>query len=93
MFTAAVGVLVRLTPLRVDDNVRSVMNRVIDVALNGCLMPDIDGRVIAANRTFVELAQLTSEEEAQITPLQRWARPNPSLQRIADGRPAGPIWR
>jgi transcriptional regulator PpsR len=64
--------MVRLTPLRVDDNARGVMNRLIDVAPDGFLMTDIDGRVIAANRTFVELAQLASEEEVCGRRLEQW---------------------
>lgn len=64
--------MVRLTPLRLDDSPRGVMNRLIDVAPDAFLMTDRDGRVIAANRTFVDLVQLASEEEVCGRRLEQW---------------------
>jgi transcriptional regulator PpsR len=64
--------MVRLTPLQGDDSARGLMGRLIDVAPDGFLMTDRDGRVLAANQTFVELAQLASEEEVCGHLLERW---------------------
>jgi transcriptional regulator PpsR len=55
--------MVRLTPLRSGDGAHAMMNRLVEAAPDGFLMTDRDGRITAANRTFVELAQLASEEE------------------------------
>ena len=64
--------MVRLTPLRGDEAAHGLMNRLVEVAPDGFLMTDRDGRVLAANKTFVELAQLASEEEVCGHVLERW---------------------
>jgi transcriptional regulator PpsR len=64
--------MVRLTPLRMDDSARSVMNRLVDAAPDGFLMTDRDGRIISANQTFVEMAQMASEEEVCGRRLEQW---------------------
>ena len=64
--------MVRLTPLRGEDSAHGLMNRLVEVAPDGFLMTDRDGRVLAANQTFVELTQLASEEEVCGHLLERW---------------------
>ncbi len=64
--------VVRLTPLGADDSARSALNRLIQVAPDCFVMTNLDGVVVAANSTFVELSQVPSEEEACGQRLDRW---------------------
>jgi transcriptional regulator PpsR len=64
--------VVRLTPLQAEVASHSVMNRLINASPDGFLMTDGDGRLMAANKTFIELVQLASEEEVLGRRLEQW---------------------
>lgn len=71
-------ILVRLTPLRLSGalapgaEVRSRVLEVVERSPDGLVITDPDGRIISANRSFLELAQLASEEQARGESLDRW---------------------
>ena len=46
--------------------------KLMESAPDGFVVSDSDGRVITANATFLELAQLPTEEQARGQPLTRW---------------------
>jgi transcriptional regulator PpsR len=46
--------------------------KVVESTPDGFAITATDGRLLVANRAFVDLAQLTGEEQAQGQPLERW---------------------
>jgi transcriptional regulator PpsR len=50
----------------------SALLRVIDRVPDGFVVTDLQGRVLTANATFVELLQLPAGEQLQGQPLERW---------------------
>jgi transcriptional regulator PpsR len=46
--------------------------KVVENAPDGFAITAADGRILVANRAFIDLAQLTGEEQAQGQPLERW---------------------
>lgn len=52
--------------------VRSKLLQFVDTAQDGIVVTDADGVVLAANRGFLELVQLVSEDQAQGKALDRW---------------------
>jgi len=79
--------LVRLSPLPakagavdVPRSSAALIAQVIDVAPDSFVVTDLDGNVLAANASFVELAQLASEAQARGESLERWlGRPGVDL--------------
>jgi len=76
--------LVRLAPVTsASDGSRpgaALMAQVIDSAPDSFVVTDPEGRILAANAAFVELAQLASEEQARGESLDRWlGRPGVDL--------------
>lgn len=51
---------------------RELLLRAVESAPDALVVTDLDGRVITANRAFLDLAQLTSEEQAKGTTVDRW---------------------
>jgi transcriptional regulator PpsR len=59
---------------------KSSLLRVIENAPDAFVVTDLDGRVITANASFVELAQIVSEDQARGESLERWlGRPGVDL--------------
>lgn len=78
--------LIRLSPtqggamLATIPAAKSDLLRAVEHAPDGFVLTDSDGRIISANAAFLELAQLTSEEQAQGESLDRWlGRPGVDL--------------
>ena len=80
---ASTLLLVRLTPVRVTPVVTSTKgkdlsradsrtNDFMQASTDGFVFADAGGRIISANPTFVEMAQLASEDNARNEPLDRW---------------------
>jgi len=56
------------------------MAQVIERAPDGFVVTDLDGRVLKANRAFVELVQMTHEDQLRAESLDRWlGRPGVDL--------------
>jgi transcriptional regulator PpsR len=51
---------------------KSKLLKLMEIAPDGFVVTGVDGRVITANATFLELAQLPTEEQARGEPLGRW---------------------
>ena len=69
--------LIRITPLKptvatVESGMTQLLLRVIDNAPDAFVVTDLDGRVLTANRAFLELTQLASEALVRGEPLQKW---------------------
>jgi transcriptional regulator PpsR len=70
--------LVRLSPLQADvgapllSSPRTRLLDVFDGLPDGLVITDPEGRVLTANRAFLDLAQLATEEQARGQPLERW---------------------
>ncbi len=79
--------LVRLTPLTGDAAVAlpqpRLQNRLVEIieALpDGFVVTDPEGQIITANRAFLDLVQLTTEEQARGQSIERWlGRPGVDL--------------
>jgi len=78
--------LIRLSPteagalLTALPKAKSELLRVVENAPDGFVLTDADGRIISANRAFLDLAQLTGEEQARGESLDRWlGRPGVDL--------------
>jgi transcriptional regulator PpsR len=57
-----------------------VLAKLIDHAPDAFVATGVDGRIVTANRAFLELAQLASEEQARGESLERWlGRPGVDL--------------
>ena len=84
---AATLVLVRLTPVSKVAAARALplakhkLLQLIESAPDGLLVTDVDGRVIAANSAFLDLAELINEDLARGQSLDRWlGRPGVDLR-------------
>ncbi len=69
--------LVRLTPINADHaSVTPTQNsKVLEIvasAPEGFVVTNLDGRIIFANRAFLDLAQLATEEQSRNEPIERW---------------------
>jgi transcriptional regulator PpsR len=79
--------LVRLAPRDADDPVADArskahekMVRVLESAPDAFVVTAADGRILTANRAFLDLAQLATEEQARNESLERWlGRPGVDL--------------
>jgi transcriptional regulator PpsR len=75
---SAVVFLVRLARAQASakaapaDDVRARLLAVVDHAPDAFVMTDHDGRVLAANAAFADMAQLAGEEQARGQSLDRW---------------------
>lgn len=71
--------LVRLAPAHLENGARSAAGRdrlalleVLQRVPEGFVVSDNEGRILTANRTFVELVQLATEEQVRGELLERW---------------------
>ena len=69
--------LIRITPLKpteasTESSQSQLLQRVIENAPDAFVLTDLDGRVMSANRAFLELTQLASEALVRDEPLQKW---------------------
>lgn len=70
--------LVRLTPLQPNlaaaalPKPRSKLLQLIDKAHDGFVVTDRDGRIVAANAAFLDMAQLTREDQVRGELIERW---------------------
>ncbi len=69
--------LIRVTPLNpteasTESSMTQMLLRAIDNAPDAFVMTDTDGRVLTANRAFLEMTQLASEALVRGEPLQKW---------------------
>jgi transcriptional regulator PpsR len=77
--------LVRLSPVHADATValpraKSRLLEVVEGLPDGVVVTGIDGRILTANRAFLDLAQLATEEQARNQSLERWlGRPGVDL--------------
>lgn len=76
--------LVRLAPVTATAAATrtpaALVAEVVEQAPDSFVLTDLDGRVLAANAAFVELAQLSTEEQARDESLERWlGRPGVDL--------------
>jgi len=78
--------LVRLSPIAADSAdaaMPSAQSRLTDIVASlpdGFVVCDTDGRILTANRAFLDLIQLTTEEQARGQSLERWlGRPGVDL--------------
>jgi transcriptional regulator PpsR len=77
--------LVRAAPVatRAGDAAAGVRSRVLDLvesAPDGFVVTDADGRVLVANRAFLDMAQIATEQQARQESLDRWlGRPGVDL--------------
>jgi transcriptional regulator PpsR len=73
----ATHILLRIVPhdggqLVSIEAARQRLTAVLERLPDGFVLTDLDGRVLAANRSFLDLVQLTSEGQARGEPLERW---------------------
>jgi transcriptional regulator PpsR len=69
------SILVRLSPLTVTVTTAAVPAAILSAVENApdaFVVTDTSGRVLVTNRAFVDLAQLTSDEQARGESLERW---------------------
>jgi transcriptional regulator PpsR len=75
--------LVRLSPVAAVPSARTssaLLAQVAENAPDSLVVTDTDGRVLAVNAAFVELAELATDEQARGQPLERWiGRPGVDL--------------
>ncbi|MBC7782140.1 MAG: transcriptional regulator PpsR [Proteobacteria bacterium] len=78
--------LVRLSPLSLEASaaalprVQSRLADVVESLPDGFMVTDTDGLILTANRAFLELIQLTTEEQARGQSIDRWlGRPGVDL--------------
>jgi transcriptional regulator PpsR len=79
--------LVRLTPASSDGHVapvvtgtRSMLIEVIDHSPDGFVVTEPDGKLLVANRAFLDMAQLNSDDQTRGESLDRWlGRPGVDL--------------
>lgn len=70
--------LLRLAPADGASNVipwptsKSRMLKAIERATDGFVVTDAEGRVLTANKSFLDLVELTSEEQARGEPMDQW---------------------
>jgi transcriptional regulator PpsR len=67
--------LIRLSPVKTDPagpvDLTSIP-RVVESIPDGFVVTDIEGRVLTANRSFIDLAELAAEAQVRGQPLERW---------------------
>jgi transcriptional regulator PpsR len=73
----ATHILLRIVALdggeyRSDEAVRGRLTAVLERLPDAFVLTDADGRVLAANRSFLDLVQLTTEGQVRGEPLERW---------------------
>jgi transcriptional regulator PpsR len=78
--------LVRLSPLQTDPanevvpKLKSKLLKLVESAPDGFVVTGTDGRIITTNAAFLEMADLTTEQQAQGESLDRWlGRPGVDL--------------
>lgn len=77
--------LVQLAPLHANQSpvVRQSRSKVVELiesSPDGFVVTDLEGRVLFANRAFLDVAQLSTEEQARGKTLERWiGRPGADL--------------
>lgn len=69
--------LVRIRPVGADTHPEPSANQsklleVLESSPDGLVVTNVDGEVLTANRAFLELAQLATEEQVRGEPLDRW---------------------
>jgi len=68
--------LIRLTPLNADRTSAPTQNskvlEIVSSAPEGFVVTDLNGRILFANRAFLDLVQLATEEQARNESLERW---------------------
>ena len=70
--------LVRISRVQPDDmagqapSTSAMLLKLVQSAPDAMVVTDLDGRVVAANAAFVELAQLTAEDQVRGETLDRW---------------------
>lgn len=70
--------LVRIAAVRADlagtmvSKARSKLLKLMDGSPDGFVVTGSDGRIVAANTSFLQLAQLPNEDQARGEPLDRW---------------------
>ncbi len=69
--------LIRLTPLTAEHLSATLTqdSKVLEIvasAPEGFVVTDLDGRIVFANRAFLDLVQLATEEQARNEPFERW---------------------
>jgi transcriptional regulator PpsR len=68
--------LIRLSPLNADrpsaPTQHSKVLEIVSSAPEGFVVTDLNGRILFANRAFLDLAQLATEEQARNESLERW---------------------
>ncbi len=67
--------LLRAQPEALEDtapSTSSMLLKLVQSAPDCLVVTDLDGRIISANMAFIELAQLTSEEQVRGETLDRW---------------------
>lgn len=83
---AAAHFLIRLSPVDPDAAVPKVGSKLLRVVENlpdGFVVTDLDRRVVTANPAFLDLAELTSEQQARGESLDRWiGRPGIDLDAL-----------
>ncbi len=79
--------LVRLSPVKTDQagaeplEARSTLCRFVENSPDGFIVTDPNGRVMVANRAFLDMAQLAVEKQATGESLERWlGRPGVDLK-------------
>ena len=72
---ASTHFLIRLSPVDAGDatpKVGSKLLRVVENLPDGFVVTDVDRRIVTANPAFLDLAELTSEEQARGELIDRW---------------------
>lgn len=69
--------VIRLTPSHHEEhagtpNPKAKILKVVEQCTDGFVVTDSNGRILIANPAFLELAQISSEEQARNEPLERW---------------------
>jgi transcriptional regulator PpsR len=69
--------LIRLTPLNADhaSSTPTRDSKVLEIvasAPEGFVVTSLDGRILFANRAFLDLVQLATEEQSRNEPIERW---------------------
>jgi transcriptional regulator PpsR len=76
-------ILVRIAMLQPDAGLpraKSMLLRVVESAPDGFVVTDYEGKILTANLAFIQLAQLSSEDQAAGESLERWlGRPGVDL--------------
>jgi transcriptional regulator PpsR len=67
--------LVRLSPSQVSIAGRSLARNILDAveySADGFVVTTLEGRILSANRTFLDLAQISDEDHVRNESLERW---------------------